>query len=85
MTQSWYESYKAAILETDWTALPQRLRSAELDILERQRILSLDHGGTPEERQSIADALRGISQVRTDLKDWEISRNLQQMNGSSQQ
>lgn len=85
MTQSWYESYKAAILETDWTTMPLRLRSAELDILERQRILSLDHGGTPEERQSIADALRGISQVRTDLKDWEISRNLQQMNGSSQQ
>ena len=62
MPRSWYETYKAAILETDWTILPQSLRSAELDILERQRILSLDHGGTPEERQSIADALRGISQ-----------------------
>jgi hypothetical protein len=85
MSQSWYETYKAAILETDWTALPPRLRSAELDILERQRILSLDHGGTPEERQSIADALRGISQVRSDVKEWEISRNLQRLNDSSQQ
>jgi hypothetical protein len=85
MTQSWHVSYKAAILETDWTIMPQRLRSAELEIVERKRILSLDHGGSPAERQSIADALRGISQVRSDVKEWEISRNLQRMNNSSQQ
>jgi hypothetical protein len=65
--------------------MPQRLRSAELEIVERKRILSLDHGGSPAERQSIADALRGISQVRSDVKEWEISRNLQRMNNSSQQ
>jgi hypothetical protein len=80
MTQPWYESYKAAILATDWTTMPQRLRAAELDILERQRILFLDHGGSPEERQSIADALRGISQIRTDVSDWQISQSLQRAN-----
>jgi hypothetical protein len=80
MTRSWYESYKAAILETDWTTLPQRLRSAELKIAERQRILSLDHGGSPEERQSIADALRGISQIRADVSDWKISERVHRVN-----
>jgi hypothetical protein len=80
MTQSWYKTYKAAILETDWTTMPQRLRSAELEIVERQRILCLDHGGSPEERQSIVDALRGISQIRTDVSDWQISQSLQRAN-----
>ena len=74
MTQSWYASYKAAILETDWTTMPQRLRAAELEIFERQRVLALDHGGSPGERESIADALRGIRQIRTDLSDWRISQ-----------
>jgi hypothetical protein len=80
MTQSWYKSYKVAILETDWTTMPQRLRSAELKIVERQRILSLDHGGSPQERQSIADALRGIRQIRIDVSDWEIFQSLHRVN-----
>jgi hypothetical protein len=74
MTESWYKSYKVAVLETDWTTMPQRLRSAELEIIERQRILALDHGGSPQERQSITDALRGIRQIRIDLNDWRISQ-----------
>jgi hypothetical protein len=77
MTYSWYKSYKAAILETDWTTTPERLRSAELEIFARQRILSLDHGRSREERQAIAEALRGIRQIRTDVSDWQISQSLQ--------
>ena len=60
MTNPWFESYKAAILETDWTKMQERLRSAEVEIHERLRVLSLDHGGSPEERQAIDGALRGI-------------------------
>jgi hypothetical protein len=77
MTYSWYKCYKAAILETDWTTMSERLRSAELQIFERQRILFLDHGGSLEERQAIADALRGIGQIRTDVSDWQTSKSLQ--------
>jgi hypothetical protein len=73
MTYSWYRSYKAAILETDWMTMPEHLRSAELRISERQRILSLDHGGSLEERLAIAEALRGIGQMRTDVNEWQIS------------
>ena len=71
MTQTWYKAYEAAILETNWTIMPQRLRSARLEIVERQRVLALDHGGSSEERQSIADALRSIQQIRTDVSDWK--------------
>lgn len=67
MPHPWYEAYKSAILETDWTRIEGRLRSAELEIQERQHVLSLDHGGTPEERHAIADALNGIRVLRTEL------------------
>ncbi len=76
MTQAWYKTYEAAILETNWTVMPQRLRSAELEIVERQRVLALDHGGSPEERQSIDEALRGIQQLRTDISEWRISQDV---------
>jgi hypothetical protein len=71
MTFTWYHSYRAAILETDWTTMQERLQSAELEIHERQRILSLNHGGSPEERQAIADALRGIGHLRIEATDWQ--------------
>ena len=57
MTHSWHESYMAAVIETDGTKMQARVQAAESAINERQRILSEDHGGTPEERQAIADAM----------------------------
>lgn len=71
MTYIWFDSYKAAVLETDWTRLIERIQSAEMDIHERQRVLSLDHGGTPEERRAIADALNGMTTLRVDALDWQ--------------
>jgi hypothetical protein len=76
MTYNWYESYRAAILETDWTKLTERLRSAELEIHQRQYILSLDHGGTPDERQAIADALNGMKVLRTESAAWQTQQTL---------
>ena len=80
MTNTWYESYKAAILETDWTKMQQRLQAAEREIHERQYVLSLDHGGTPEERQAIADALHSIVHLKTEVSDWQ-KREIPQTNG----
>jgi hypothetical protein len=71
MTNAWYESYRAAILETDWAKMRQLIEAAELEIHERQRVLSLDHGGTPEERQAIADALHGITHLKTEASEWQ--------------
>jgi hypothetical protein len=60
----WEGLYEAAILETDDAKLPQRLRSAKAAIDVRLQEIQLDHGGTPEERQAIADALAGLIVLR---------------------
>jgi hypothetical protein len=67
---AWHESYRAALLETDWTEMVQRIQRAESAIAERKRVLSLDHGGTPEERDAIAAALRGLTVVRREVAEW---------------
>jgi hypothetical protein len=67
----WYESYKAVVLETDWTKIYDRIQSADCKIHDRQRVLSEDHGGTPQERQAIANALDGMRALRTEVMDWQ--------------
>jgi hypothetical protein len=67
---AWYESYRAALLETDWTDIVQRIQEAESAIAERKHALSLDHGGTPEERHAIAAALSGLTALRGEVAEW---------------
>ncbi len=83
MTYVWYESYKAAVLETDWTMMSSRIQTAEAAIHERQHVLSMDHGGTPEERQAITDALNGMRCLRTEVADWQ-SRQVPEAEVASQ-
>jgi hypothetical protein len=71
MSYVWYESYKAVVLETDWMKMHDRIQSAECKIHDRQRVLSEDHGGTPQERQAIANALNGMRTLRTEVADWQ--------------
>lgn len=71
MTQTWQEAYRAAILETDWTQMRERLHIAESEIRKRQHVFSMDHGGTPQERQEIADALRGMESLRIEVAEWQ--------------
>jgi hypothetical protein len=71
MNYVWYDSYKAVVLETDWTKMHDRIQSAECKIHDRQRGLSEDHGGTPEERQAILNALSGMRTLRTEVADWQ--------------
>lgn len=69
---SWYEPYELAVLETDWeNKIENRIEAAESAIRERQRILSLDHEGTPEEQQSLLDTLNGLKSLREDVARWE--------------
>jgi hypothetical protein len=62
----WYESYKAAVLETDWSKMPERIQAAGAALSQKERESDLDHGGTPEENQAIADAMRGLTVLRND-------------------
>ena len=64
----WQELYKAAVLETDDKNLPNRIRAAKAAIDARLHELQLDHGGTPEERQAITDALHGLTVLRSELE-----------------
>jgi hypothetical protein len=69
-TSKWYEAYKSAVLETDWTKMEERIRAAESAIAERQHEFSLNHGGTQEERQAIEDALNSLRILRQDALAW---------------
>jgi hypothetical protein len=71
MTYVWYESYESVVLETDWTKMHDRIQSAESKINDRKRVLLLDHGGTADERQAIANALNALSTLRTEVADWQ--------------
>lgn len=64
----WDESYKAAVLETDDKKLPDCIRAAKGAIDTRLHELQTDHGGTPEERLAITDALAGLNVLRRELE-----------------
>jgi hypothetical protein len=64
----WQESYQAAMIETDDKMLPNRLQLAKAAIDTRLHDLQMDHGGTPEERQAISDALAGLNILRRELE-----------------
>ena len=53
----------------------ERLQAAESEISKRQHVLSMDHGGTPEERQAIADALNGMENLRKEVVEWQTERS----------
>jgi hypothetical protein len=64
----WEESYQAALLETDDKKLQNHIQAAKAAIDNRLHELQFDHGGTPEERQAITDALGGLSVLRRELQ-----------------
>jgi hypothetical protein len=72
VTCIWYEVYKNAILETDWTKRLQRILSAASEIQQRLPVLHMDHGGTTKERQAIAQALVGMKLL---LREADESKN----------
>ena len=63
----WEEVYKAAVLELDREKLSERVRAAKAAIDVRLHELQLDHGGTPEERQALSDALATLNVIRREL------------------
>ena len=68
--QSGHPLYTAAVLETDWSNLPERIRAVESAITNRLHEFSLDHGGTPDENQAIMDVMHRLAVLRSDLVLW---------------
>jgi hypothetical protein len=73
MTTEWQEAYKTALLETDWSRMDERIQAAEAAIQARQREFDLNHGGTVEENHAIADPLRSLNVLRTEVALWMLS------------
>ena len=71
---SWFEAYKSAVLETDWTKIERKIETAEDGIGARLYEFSLNHGGTPEENRALMDALSGLDVLRNDLAKWLMKR-----------
>lgn len=74
-TYTWYEVYRAALLETDWTRMEERIRAAESALKDRKNQMASDHGGSPEENQALADAMRSLSILRGEAASWAIQRS----------
>ena len=73
---SWQESYQAALLETDWTMMQERVQTAESEIHQRRLVLSQDHGGTDEERAALVNAMSGLRVLRMNVASWLERQNL---------
>jgi hypothetical protein len=73
-TPKWHEVYKAALLETDWSKMEQRIQAAEAVIQERKREFDLHHGGAPEENRAITDAMRSLNALRTEAASWSLEK-----------
>ena len=73
---SWQESYQAALLETDWTKMQERVQTAESEIHQRRLVLSQDHGGTEEERAALVNAMSGLRVLRMNVASWLERQNL---------
>ena len=66
----WHEIYKAALLETDWWKMEERITAAEAALHARKHEFDLNHGGEPEENLAIEGALRGLRVLRDDAAKW---------------
>src|SRR6266436_5586531 len=72
----WQESYQAALLETDWTKMQERVQTAESEIHQRRLVLSQDHGGSDEERAALVNAMSGLRVLRMNVASWLERQNL---------
>jgi len=72
----WQELYQAAVLETDWAHMEDRIQAAESAIKGRLLEFSANHGGTKEENQAIVNAVNSLNSLRADVASW---RKLEQL------
>jgi hypothetical protein len=63
--------------------MPERIQAAEDVLSQRNREFDLDHGGTPEERLAIADAMRGLAVLRNDVVKWCATPKSQSAHGKN--
>ena len=67
----WEKLYQAAIFETDWAKIEEHIQAADSAISARLHELSTNHGGTPQEKQRIEDALSGLRALHREVVAWK--------------
>ena len=72
--QKWQQLYRGAVLETDRERIQARIEEAETAIKERLHEFALNHGGTPEENRAIADALKALGILRSEVPYWKVRK-----------
>lgn len=72
-TYCWYESYRAAVLETDGSKMKARIHAAEFEIRERQRALFTADSETSAEGQALYDALNNLRVLQRDTTSWSAA------------
>jgi hypothetical protein len=70
----WQQLYIAAVLESDWSKIEQKIREADDGMRARLYEFSMNHGGTPEENRAIEDALNKLKLLRKDVAAWRGSQ-----------
>ena len=68
----WKSLYRAAILETNKNAIPEKVSTAEVAVLARGRELFYD-GGTFEEKEALEDALYALRALRSACQHLEAA------------
>jgi hypothetical protein len=68
---SWYKSFRAALLETDWTKIHELIVAAESEIRKRQSLLAEGQSGTPTEQYALANAINSRRGLQGDLAFWQ--------------
>ena len=66
MTHEWEKAYQAAIFETDWSRMEERINAAESALHARIDQVSFDFR-TLEENRAIADALNRLDILRREV------------------
>lgn len=64
--EQWWELYRAAILETNWNKLEDRIKAAEDAIVKRA---SLNGEVSPDERVQLDDARNGLGVLKREYRD----------------
>ena len=64
---TWRELYEAAVIETDVKQMESRIQAARRAIDIRLYDLQMDHGGSPEERHALDDALTGLKVLEREI------------------
>ncbi len=71
----WEESYKGAVLETDWTKMPDRIEKASLEINHRQYLFSRTDRGDLGEVQALLNAKKSLTVLKTDVAFWQTTQD----------